>query len=136
MQTSSFQFKKPVLIYSNFRLNAVPQNPSSKSAFQLKVKITRCNLDTGTAVVVLDLSIGKKQKNSPFIYHGAMMAEFKWDTETVSYAVLGKMLSQNAPALILSYFRPIVSHITAEAGLEPYQIPFIDFTKEDGKESG
>ena len=42
-----------------------------------------------------------------------------------------KLLTQNAPALLLSYMRPLVASATAASPYPAYHLPFIDFTKEE-----
>lgn len=40
------------------------------------------------------------------------------------------LLQINAPTLLLSYARPIISSITAQAGMKPLNLPFFNFIKQ------
>lgn len=49
----------------------------------------------------------------------------------ISEDTLNKLLKRNGAALLLSYMRPIVAFVTGQSGIVPYNIPYIDFTKEE-----
>ena len=55
-------------------------------------------------------------------------SDFKWedlDDDTVE-----KLLNSNAPALLLSYMRPIVANLTNASNLPVYNLPFVNFKAE------
>ena len=54
------------------------------------------------------------------------MAKIKWNSELEDSKV-NSFLNQNAPALLLSYARPIISMITNASRFPAYNIPFINF---------
>ena len=54
------------------------------------------------------------------------VAKFKWDSNLQEKNV-EIFLNQNAPALLLSYARPIVSMVTNASHYPAYNIPFINF---------
>ena len=57
-----------------------------------------------------------------------MASQFRWkdlDDEKVDI-----LLHQNAPALLLSYARPIIAGITNASRFPTYNIPFLDFSVE------
>lgn len=57
-----------------------------------------------------------------------MVSQFRWkDLEDEKVDIL---LHQNAPALLLSYARPIIASITNASRFPTYNIPFLDFSVE------
>ena len=56
------------------------------------------------------------------------MANFRW-MEGFEKEQIDLLVSQNAPALLLSYARPIISMTTNASHYPAYNIPFINFTK-------
>ena len=65
--------------------------------------------------------------DSPFELNITIQGKFSWDDEFDDKTV-EELLNVNAPALLLSYLRPIVSNITLNGMGNSYDIPFIDFT--------
>lgn len=53
-------------------------------------------------------------------------AKFKTEQKT-SPEFFAKLLNANAPALLMSYARPIIAVVTARAGFPSFNIPFINF---------
>lgn len=66
-------------------------------------------------------------EHTPFVLNIEMQANFKWIDE-FSKSEVSTLLNQNAPALLLSYMRPIISEITSY-GFNSFMLPFIDFSK-------
>ena len=54
-----------------------------------------------------------------------MASDFKW--EDLDEKTVDSMLNLNAPALLLSYMRPIVANITNSSKFPTYNLPFINF---------
>lgn len=59
-------------------------------------------------------------------------AHFKLEKE-IEATDFDNLLQINAPAMLLSYARPIVSLITVQAGMKPLNFPFLNFTKSETK---
>lgn len=70
------------------------------------------------------LSIGEISEKNPFFINISEAAGFKWEDDTED---VDKLLSQNAPALLLSYMRPTISMITAASKYPAYNLPYINF---------
>ena len=85
--------------------------------------------EENSAVVVLNLLIGKKDDSSPFFIEAEEAALFRWNPEKVDAEHSEKLLKQNAPALLLSYLRPTISLITSASPYAAYDIPFMNFTE-------
>ena len=102
-------------------------NLEVESNFEIEID----KIDNFEAVVTLNLSLNNKEnlkKQNPFFLNISMSSIFNWE-DVEDEEVVDNLLSQNAPALIIGFLRPIVSNITNASVFPPYNIPFIDFTK-------
>lgn len=126
---SAFQFKNPTLT----KLRLIVNDEFEKGAERVSIKLgieTKVNRKSNSneAVVELNLSIGEVGKSCPFVINATESAEFRWDN-SFEPKVIDDLLKLNAPALLLSYLRPIVSQITASTPYGAYNIPYINFIK-------
>ncbi len=130
MKESNFQFRNPILKKINYHLNEdFDRNKFNK--FDLKIQTNLITQkDEKQAIVKLCGELGESNENFPFYIEIELEAPFKW-TEDVPENVAKNLLRRNAPTLLLSYMRPIVAFITSQSGIVPYNIPYIDFTKEN-----
>lgn len=124
MVPSDFRFENPRLISIEFNLNkearpdktySIPQNISIKKAKEAK-----------SAFVQMEYSCGDKGE-CPFFIKAVMEAKFLW--EDIDDDKIDAFLDVNAPSLLISYLRPIVSSVTSYAGITPLAIPFMNFSK-------
>ncbi len=82
------------------------------------------------AIVVLKIGIFSLQELSkvPFQINVEIEGYFNWDDELEKNAVLlDAMLKQNAPAILFSYVRPLITLLTVEADMPPLVIPLMNF---------
>ena len=64
----------------------------------------------------------------PFQINVEIEGYFNWDDELEKNAVLlDAMLKQNAPAILFSYVRPLITLLTVEADMPPLVIPLMNF---------
>lgn len=92
--------------------------------FSLESQVTNSILDEDKeALVSLKLLIGDKTEKQPFNITIVMSAHFICNKE----GFLNRLIETNAPALLLSYARPIVSLITSQAGYPSFNLPFMNF---------
>ena len=129
MKDSSFQFKAPVLSGLEFVLNS-NFDRDGKSYFKNEFQVGFSkNEDAHEAIVELTILIesSKESQNQPYTIKLTIGSIFRWQNE-FDNEMIEKLLTINAPALLVSYARPIVAMITNSAGCEAYNIPFIDFT--------
>ena len=85
------------------------------------------------AVVILSLGIFETHNliDSPFQIHAEIEGNFKWmENLEKDQNSLDMMLRQNAPAILYSYIRPIITMMTVEANLPPLIIPLMNFQTE------
>lgn len=134
MKESFFQFSNPELINIEFCGNE-EFNKELFKGFSIDNHVAISILDedaNNKAQVSLNIIIGKKSEDYPFYLSVTMSAEFICEkTESDNFY---KLLETNAPALLLSYARPIVSMITSQSGFPTLNIPFMNF-KNSGENS-
>lgn len=81
-------------------------------------------------IVELTIKIGKKElkQNIPFYIELVIGSAFTWN-DVFDENTLQILLSQNAPALLLSYARPIIHSLTSMTPFPAYNVPFYNFTE-------
>ncbi len=129
---SAFQFTNPALIDLEFSINEGFNNQKNKAvqiAINMSIQINRSE-EAEEAVVGLTFEIGEKAEDVPFYIRATEEANFRWD-ESLDDTMVDRLLNQNAPSLLLSYLRPVVVQITAASPYSAYNIPFINFNKNE-----
>ena len=129
MKESNFQFTDPSLTFIRFQENKEFSIEKGREIeIQTKITVSNKKMSVTEAIVELQIILGEETDNSPFYLETIFMAKFKWspvlDSDTVEI-----FLNQNAPALLLSYARPIISMTTNASHFPSYNIPFINFTE-------
>ena len=67
----------------------------------------------------------------PFQFNMEIEGFFTWTEELgAKKELLETMLNQNAPAILYSYLRPLITLITVEADMPPLVIPLMNFKAE------
>lgn len=82
------------------------------------------------SLVILNLKFFEASdlKNVPFKLEIEIEGMFGWDNELgESSSQLEVLLKQNAPAILYSYLRPIITSMSIEANLPPLVIPLMNF---------
>lgn len=126
---SEFQFSNPSLLNLTFGLNdGFINRKNTNIEIKSEVEIGP-GPEANSAVVILKLTIGKKDVSAPFYIYAEEGAAFRWNAEKMDEQHQEKLLKQNAPALLLSYLRPTISVITAASPFNAYDIPFMNFTE-------
>lgn len=89
-------------------------------------------LENNKAKVSLEFYIFDEDNldKSPFFIKVKESGIFEWREET-DFEIINNLLHTNAPALLLSYIRSIVSQLVAFSGYPSLVIPFIDFSIRD-----
>ena len=129
MNRSKFQFSNPELEKIEFSVNQnFDEEKYDGIAMQSNIEVQM--LEGNEALVKLTLSIGNSTDSQPFDICVKMGANFTWD-ESVEIEKANQLLNINAPAVLLSYIRPIVSSMTNSSKYPTLNIPFIDFTKKE-----
>lgn len=63
-------------------------------------------------------------ETTPFFVEQQIASKFRWTDDVEAPA--DTLLKLNATTLLMSYARPIVAHLTADAGIKLFNLPFID----------
>ena len=132
MKESNFQFTDPSLTFMQFQENRKFSIEKGKEIeIQTSVNVRNTKISEDEAVVELLIKLGDKGNTSPFYLETIFMAKFKW-VLGVEEDKVDLFLNQNAPALLLSYARPIISMTTNASHFPAYNIPFINFINKSG----
>ena len=131
MEESQFQFSHPVLLESIFKINQeykeeVIDYDDISVIFDIEVMKHEKNPE---ALVMLKVEVGEESDKYPFYASVTEGAHFRWDFDKIKNPDI--FLKQNAPALLLSYIRPIISNLTAASVCDAYNLPFINFSKKE-----
>ena len=136
MVPSSFQFTNPVLLKLDFQVNEDFSSSDELSLpIQFQVQKTQNDPAENTATVKLFVTVGEKNSQMPYYIDAIMCANFKWEPEKYDPKNLENLLQKNAPALLLSYIRPIIANITNVSPYTVTNLAFFDFTKKPVKKS-
>lgn len=131
MKVSSFQFTDPSLVFMNFHENRNFEVEKGKEIeIRTNINVNNNKIAEDEALVSIRICLGSDDNNSPFYLESEFVAKFHWGTDLNAKAV-DILLKQNAPALLLSYARPIISMTTNASHFPAYNIPFINFTGND-----
>lgn len=127
---SNFKFSNPRLTELNYLLD---QNFKVNQSRQVEVPLTcstnvKRHATNNEAYVELTITLGKNDGESPFYIVATEAAFFKWTPDMDFKSDI--LLTQNAPALLLGYLRPLIATITSMSPYNAYNLPFIDFTKQ------
>lgn len=133
--TSNFKFSNPKLKRLNFQINnEFSENEEFQSELNVSISHDINKTSDNEAIVDLEINIGELSNHDPFIINLLIGANFKLDA-TIKETDFDKLLEVNAPALLLSYARPIISSVTNQAGMKPLNLPFINFTCQRQKDT-
>lgn len=127
MKESVFQFTDPHIVNLEFCINE-NFDKEQFEGFGIESEVSNAIIEENKeAFVRLRLFMGQKGASTPFSCDIEMVGKFKVE-ENVEPEFFQSLLDANAPALLMSYARPIVALITAQAGFPSFNIPFVDFT--------
>lgn len=129
---STFQFTNPALREIVFKVNpkfANGENREIQVQMNMSVNVNKAD-DKNEASVELTCELGEESDRFPFVIRITEQANFRWEA-SVSDEDAKQMLNLNAPAMLLSYIRPMVAQITAATPYGTYNIPFFNFIEEN-----
>lgn len=96
------------------------------------IKILKVNDQEMSSVVILSLKFFQENdlKDVPFKLELEVEGVFEWGEELHKEELkLETLLQENAPAILYSYVRPIITNISVDANLPPLVIPLMNFRK-------
>ena len=127
MDRSKFQFTNPELEEVEFCVNKEFDKQKFESiAMSSNTEIKKIAEDN--AIVSLTLEVGKDAINQPFSILVKMSAKFVWDT-SLDDEFVDNLLQTNAPAVLLSYIRPLVANMTSSSRYPVLNLPFVNFSE-------
>lgn len=130
MKESAFQFNDPSLTRLSFiENNEFVIEKGKDIEIQTSINVSNTRISENEAIVVLTIQLGDKETKAPFFLETEFVAKFTW-VSGLSDSQVGSFLNQNAPALLLSYSRPIIAMVTNASRYPAYNIPFINFVQE------
>lgn len=133
--TSKFKFTNPKLVRLNFQINNdYTENEDFNSEIDISISHDISKTSENEAIVELNIEIGELSNQFPFFINLVIGAKFKLDA-VIEGTDFDKLLEVNAPALLLSYSRPIISSVTNQAGMKPLNLPFINFINQFQKDT-
>lgn len=127
MGTCEFQFTNPSLSELQFCVNESYNSEEEEINVKLAINVAKKRTGDKEAIVEVTVEIGEKNGEAPFYIHAVEGAAFRWEADTFKEEDVDRFLSVNAPALLISYLRPIVSNVTMFSKYSAYEIPFINF---------
>lgn len=111
-----FVFKDEVQLETNSNIHIIKNSDEQKN----------------DSIVILKVGIfsSKSLSDVPFKLELEIEGHFMWDAKLAEDTYqLDSMLKQNAPAILYSYLRPIITLITVEANMPPLVIPLMNFSE-------
>lgn len=118
---SHFQLDYQRLIELNFKIKEKIELNNEKPILNIKTKIGK---DENKKIARVTLSVYVEKD---FTMDVSIEGYFKWSN--TSENDLEKLLITNAPAVLFSYIRSIVSNTVVYAGLPPIILPLINFNE-------
>lgn len=135
LKSSNFQLLgKPRIIKHIFQINK-EYNFIEEISLEIdsEIKIGKRNEKEMTVEVLLALEFFKHQifDTVPFKLEMEIDGVFGWnDEQDKDQERLDILLKENAPAILYSYLRPVITGTSIDANLPPLVIPLMNFRKE------
>ncbi|HOA06931.1 MAG TPA: protein-export chaperone SecB [Spirochaetota bacterium] len=128
MKESNFQLKEQRLLSIKYDFNESFESDSIQLDISSNIEIAK-NEEKQIAFVKLTMNVfsTKEIKDVPFKISVTNRGVFSW--KDYDEKALETLLNYNAPAILLSYQRSVVSQITAFSSITPLILPLFDFTK-------
>lgn len=130
VKPSGFQFTNPKTKKILFQINE-NFDKSKYEGLPVSYDVEVSNIKDASAIATLQIMVGQENDETPFYINLSICTEFRW-TDDVTDELLEKLLKQNAIMLLMSYARPTIAHLTADAGFKPFNIPFVNLKDETG----
>lgn len=128
VKESPFEFGNINIIAIDFKCKKMLDEGDHEISIKREVKLYEIDNDIENNKfenkVVLTLEISTENKEA--IVSASIQGDFKIEGVDNSRAKI--LFQQNAPALLLSYLRPILS-VLLQKSYFPFDIPFLDFTE-------
>lgn len=127
VKKSGFQFSNPEVEELLFRKNKGFEK-GKYAGLPIEYNVECSDIENNTATLSLELQVGHEGDDTPFYLKLVISSEFFWDEEAESRSKA--LLKQNAVTLLMGYARPLIAHLTVEAGYKPLNLPFVDLRED------
>lgn len=121
---SKLKFTNPVLETLVFKENEEYQPSDEGQSNSINMQLSISKIDDDTRLEKLKVAIN--EASVPYILEVQMSAKFLLKDVAEEYKK--SFLRINAPSLLFSYIRPLVTSITRDSKYETVTLPFFDFT--------
>lgn len=129
---SGFQFSNPKIKKITFAINDDFQEDKYEG-MPITYGIKILEKIESSAILELKIRIGNTEDVTPFFVELVLSSKFRWTDDVEGPEDL--LLKSNGTILLMSYARPIIAHLTADAGIKPFNLPFIDLRKDFEEEN-
>lgn len=123
IKKSGFQFANPKIKKVIFQIND-DFKEAKYEGMPISYGIKINEKEESSALLELEINIGDEGEATPFFVELHIASKFRWTDDVEAPA--DSLLKLNATTLLMSYARPIIAHLTADAGIKPFNLPFID----------
>lgn len=123
---SELQFTNPILSSFCFKANREYEDNGN---IHVEYSIEKQRNGERSALLKLKVVIGDDQGKAPFNISATIEAVFMW-TDKLDDKVADELLNRNGVVLLLSYLRPLIAHMTVDAGYPPLNLPFFDVSND------
>ena len=126
-ESNFFLIKQPVIKKMDFTgNNDFSFGNDSKVKLDIQIK-KESSTKERKAQITLSLTLNNDCKidEVPFILKSEIVGQFVWNEEATKEEI-EHFINANAPSILLSYMRPVISNIVTYSGFPAFIIPFLD----------
>lgn len=128
MKESFFRLKSQFTEEIIFKKNSDFKDRKIKLKFSHKLEIKNIDETSSSVKLIFNIFTEEELEVSPFFISITQLGEFQYPSD-LDKTDLENLLNINAPAVLLSYIRGLVSQITAFSGYPALIIPLMNFAK-------
>ena len=128
MKESFFRLKSQFTEEIIFKKNSDFKDRKIKLKFSHKLEIKNIDETSSSVKLTFNIFTEEELEVSPFFISITQLGEFQYPSD-LDKTDLENLLNINAPAVLLSYIRGLVSQITAFSGYPALIIPLMNFAK-------
>lgn len=117
----------PRIIESNFKLNPIYDSSEHKNIeLKLNIQSEIDGNDLNDYLFLCRIKVNITDKEENFNIYIVAEGIFKIEDELEKYK---EILTNNGPAILVSFIRPYIVNLTTAAGMEPVVLPLLNFQK-------
>ncbi|WP_300356958.1 protein-export chaperone SecB [Fusobacterium sp.] len=117
----------PRIIESNFKLNPIYDSLESKKIeLKLNIESEIKENDSNDHLFLCRIKVNITDKEEKFNIYVVAEGIFKIEDELEKYK---EILTDNGPAILISFIRPYIVNLTTSAGMEPVVLPLLNLKK-------